>query len=222
MDDVIVALDGQDWDYLINLMGALSPSLCHLKIGFEAYTAFGPRIVEHAHNLGFKVFLDLKFHDIPNTVYGAVKAASEMGVWMLNFHMAGGKEMVLAAKEAANTVTTPPLLIGVTVLTSLDDQALSAAGLPQVSTLSASLCHLADDCKIDGVVCSALEAATIRQAHPSLLTVCPGIRLNIANSQDQKRVATVDFARKNGVNYMVIGRAITQSDNPTQVLETMR
>lgn len=217
MSDIIVALDGQDWSEVTQLINKLHPNQCRVKIGLEAFTAFGERLINYAHERGFQVFLDLKFHDIPNTVYGAVKAAASLGVWMLNVHLSGGAAMLSAAREAANSVSKPPLLIGVSILTSLDDKALAQIGLPSIEAILPKMIIAADAAGLDGVVCSAFEVPTIKSLSPRLLTVTPGIRLTDAN-QDQMRVATPNFARQNGADHLVIGRAITQSENPLEVL----
>lgn len=217
---VIVALDYADLDSVRALIDQLEPSQCRLKVGKELFTHCGPAVVRLIQDQGFEVFLDLKFHDIPNTVAGAVKAAADMGVWMVNVHASGGTRMMTAAKEALVNYSQPPLLIAVTVLTSMDQQDLQQLGvegepLQQVQRLA----QLSHDCGLDGVVCSALETTVLRrQLGDDFLLVTPGIRPANSAQGDQRRSATPRSAMDSGSSYLVIGRPITQQAVPSQAL----
>jgi orotidine-5'-phosphate decarboxylase len=217
---IIVALDHASASQALDLAHRLSPSLCRLKVGKELFTRSGPGLVESLHRLGFEVFLDLKFHDIPNTVAGAVRAAADLGVWMVNVHASGGSRMMAAAVAAISGLSQRPLLIGVTVLTSMSDQDLREVGCSvspgeQVMRLAA----LAADSGLDGVVCSALEASALRRAHGgNFCLVTPGIRLAGDDGADQRRIATPAAALAAGSDYLVIGRPITAAADPLAVL----
>lgn len=221
---VIVALDVNTLDELDALVGQLDPAECRLKVGKELFTLFGPQVVERLHQRGFEVFLDLKFHDIPNTVAAAVRAAAELGVWMVNVHASGGAAMMQAARAAlAPYGDKAPLLIAVTVLTSMNNNDLAGVGIArsaqeQVEMLAA----LAEDCGMDGVVCSAQEAPLLRSARgKAFLLVTPGIRPADSNTDDQQRIATPAEAVSLGSNYLVIGRPITRAENPAASLENI-
>lgn len=220
---IVVALDYSDQKLCIELVNQLDPSLCRLKIGKEMFTLFGPTLVEKVQTLGFDVFLDLKFHDIPNTVNKAVSAAASLGVWMVNVHASGGQRMMIAAREAVEKSTHKPLLIGVTVLTSMDQEDLQGIGLdvgPQAHVQR--LAKLAADSGLDGVVCSAQEACALKSlCGENFVTVTPGIRPAGSQTGDQRRVMTPEMAIQNGSNYLVIGRPITQAENPISVLESI-
>lgn len=218
---LIVALDYSDYAQLKRLLKILSPKLCRLKVGSVMFTRYGPDLITDLVQQGFDVFLDLKFHDIPNTVYAAIAAACELGVWMVNVHAAGGMAMLTAAKEAVNAHNGhKPLLIAVTLLTSLE-----AADLKQVAysdppeKMVMHLAEMALSADFDGLVCSAHEAPMLR-AHlgdkPVLVT--PGIRSEVA-AADQKRVMSPEAALAAGSNFLVMGREITQADNPQATLE---
>jgi len=217
---IIVGLDFNNEAQVMDLVKRLDPNLCKLKIGKELFTSLGPKIVEKLAVSGFDVFLDLKFHDIPNTVYKACIAAANLGVWMLNVHASGGSEMLDAARKAINDSAHKPLLIGVTILTSMDQHNLHQIGITdslnnQIIRL-AKLCHNA---KLDGVVCSAMEAKQIKDATASeFLTITPGIRLTNDKTDDQTRIMTPVAAINNMADYLVIGRPITQAVNPHEVL----
>lgn len=223
---IIVALDFPAPDAALALAKQLDPKLCRLKIGKELFTRAGPAIVEQLQGLGFQIFLDLKFHDIPTTVAKACSAAAELGVWMVNVHAVGGERMLLAAAEALNkSATQRPLLIGVTVLTSMGADELPTVGIDstvdeQVDRLSL----LTEQCGLDGVVCSAREAQRLRaQRHQDFLLVTPGIRLqdNKVISDDQTRIVTPEQALANGSDYLVIGRPITQAESPAEALRSI-
>ena len=218
---VIVALDFDNVEQANQLVEQLEPSACKLKVGKEMFTLFGPEFVKSLINKGFDVFLDLKFHDIPNTVAKACKAAAEMGVWMVNVHASGGAEMMRKAKQAIESSSHPQTkLIAVTVLTSMDQDQLNDV-VPGVTPAEqvAKLAAITADSGLDGVVCSAKEAVMLRKLLPeSFLLVTPGIRPAGADVGDQKRVMTPVDAIEAGVSYLVMGRPITQADDPLATL----
>jgi orotidine-5'-phosphate decarboxylase len=220
---VIVALDYPEAQPAMRLVARLAPDLCRLKIGKELFTRSGPRLVEVLVARGFDVFLDLKFHDIPNTVASACHAAAELGVWMLNVHALGGERMLLAAKEGVARAGRSPLLIAVTVLTSMDASDLAAVGLsgtPLDNVLR--LAYLAQQSGLDGVVCSSQETVALRDRLDSgFILVTPGIRPAGSQADDQRRVMTPVDAVKSGSDYLVIGRPVTRADDPVSVLRTI-
>ena len=217
---VIVALDYADAKSAMALVDRLEPSACKVKVGKELFTAVGPVFVATMAQRGFDIFLDLKFHDIPNTVAQACKAAAQLGVWMINVHALGGRAMMTAAREAIDSVPRKPNLIAVTVLTSMAEPDLHEVGInmsPLVETMK--LAVLAEDCGLDGVVCSAHEAAAIRDRLGNrFLRVTPGIRLPEDSAGDQKRVMTPQIAIESGASYLVIGRSVTRAADPLAVL----
>lgn len=217
---IIVALDFADKQKLINLTDQLDPSLCNLKIGFESFLRYGPNLVEHHVELGFDVFLDLKFHDIPNTVAAACRAAADMGVWMVNVHASGGSEMITAASHALDQSGTATKLLAVTVLTSMDEQGLREAGVQSdTDNQVVRLAKLANNAGADGVVCSAKESRLLRaNMGDDFLLVTPGIRPLQAEVGDQKRVMTPDEAVTAGSDYLVIGRPIIRASDPLEVI----
>jgi orotidine-5'-phosphate decarboxylase len=221
---VIVALDFPAAAPALELAARLSPELCRLKVGKELFTRCGPALVEQLQQRGFEIFLDLKFHDIPNTVAGAVRAAAELGVWMVNVHAGGGRRMMTAAAEALQGFSTPPLLIGVTVLTSLSDADLAELGYAESAHQRVlRLAALARDSGLDGVVCSAMEAPQLRQAHgAAFCLVTPGIRLAGDDAGDQRRVVTPAQAIAGGADYLVIGRSVTGAPDPLAALRRVR
>ncbi|WP_105265272.1 orotidine-5'-phosphate decarboxylase [Pseudoalteromonas sp. T1lg76] len=221
---VLIALDYDDKAKALAFVQQLSPDSCRLKVGKEMFTHFGPEFVKQLVELGFDVFLDLKFHDIPNTVAKAVKAAAELGVWMVNVHASGGVEMMQKAKE----ILVPfgdkaPLLIAVTVLTSMDEMQLKQLGIektPQEQVLY--LAELAKQAGVDGVVCSAQEAQALKQhLGADFKLVTPGIRPAGSDAGDQKRIMTPKQAIESGSDYLVIGRPITQAEDPVAVLKAI-
>tara|TARA_B110000879_G_scaffold198265_1_gene269804 strand:- start:1336 stop:2034 length:699 start_codon:yes stop_codon:yes gene_type:complete len=218
---VIVALDYSLASTALALARGLSPKLCRLKVGKELFTSSGPALVEELQNLGFEVFLDLKFHDIPNTVAGAVRAAAELGVWMVNVHASGGRRMMAAAGEAVAAFSQRPLLIGVTVLTSMSDADLLELGYSETTEDRVlRLADLAAESGLDGVVCSALEASAVRQARGNeFCLVTPGIRMAGDDGADQRRVVAPLDALAMGADYLVIGRSITAAADPLAALE---
>jgi orotidine-5'-phosphate decarboxylase len=220
---VIVALDFPDAGAALAAAGRLDPALCRVKVGKELFVSAGPAIVGQLHERGFEVFLDLKFHDIPNTVAGACRAAARLGVWMLNVHASGGSAMMRAAREAVAAFPRPPLLIGVTVLTSLSDAELGEVGFAgSAADNVARLASLAASSGLDGVVCSAEEAAMLREAlGAGFVTVTPGIRLAGGAKGDQSRVVTPEDAVRLGAHYLVIGRPVTQAADPAATLQSI-
>lgn len=225
---IITALDFDNAKSALNLATQLDPSLSKVKVGKELFTRAGPQLVEELQKQGFDVFLDLKFHDIPNTVAGALKAAASLGVWMVNVHASGGPRMLDAARSAIPVAGSHggTRLIAVTVLTSMDDAELHAVGLQSPAEQQVKkLAQLSIDCGLDGVVCSAQEVSIIRSiASSDFLTVTPGVRLaeNVVQHDDQRRVMTPKEAIKAGSSYLVIGRPITQSSNPLNTLQTIQ
>mgnify|MGYP001818509080 FL=1 len=218
---VIVALDYPASEPALALAEQLSPSLCRLKVGKELYTRCGPGLVEKLQAMGFEVFLDLKFHDIPNTVAGAVRAAGELGVWMVNVHAGGGRRMMEAAMESLQAFQSKPLLIAVTVLTSMTEEDLRELGYRETAAQRVlRLAALTAESGLDGVVCSAMEAEELRRARgEDFCLVTPGIRLAGDSANDQRRVVTPGEAMANGADYLVIGRSVTGADNPLRALE---
>lgn len=220
---IIIALDYPDPAPALELASRLDPSLCRLKVGKELFTRAGPAVVERLTKLGFQVFLDLKFHDIPNTVAAACAAAADLGVWMLNLHAAGGRLMLEAARERLANHARPPLLVAVTILTSLDQADLEEVGLsgtPEENVLR--LARLAQDTGLDGVVCSPREVALLRhELDPRLLLVTPGVRPALSAQDDQRRVMTPAEALGAGASYLVIGRPITGAPDPLRALLTL-
>ena len=213
---VLVALDYPAPAPALALVERLSPRLCRLKVGKELFVRGGPQLVEQLQDRGFEVFLDLKFHDIPNTVASAVSAAAELGVWMVNVHAGGGRRMMEAAAEALQGFDQRPLLIGVTVLTSMSDQDLAELGYSESAGQRVQrLAALSASCGLDGVVCSALEASELRASRGrNFCLVTPGIRLAGDRRHDQSRAASPQEAAANGADLLVIGRSVTAADDP--------
>lgn len=214
---IVVAMDYNNARDCLAMARQLSPEQCRLKVGKELFTAAGPNLVEQLMTMGFQVFLDLKFHDIPNTTANAVKAAAELGVWMVNVHASGGERMLLETRERLETLSGPrPLLIGVTVLTSMDESELRALGVARTPLEQVRhLAQLSQRCGLDGVVCSALEAADLRaRLGDAFCLVTPGIRPVDSPQDDQKRTMTPAEALAAGSDYLVIGRPITRSADP--------
>lgn len=220
---LIVALDFDELDSAMDLVDKLDPATCRVKVGKQLFTRVGPAAVEQLVARKFDVFLDLKFHDIPNTVARAAAAAAELGVWMLNVHAAGGSAMMRAAREALGNAADRPLLTAVTVLTSMGDEDLAEVGY-QGTALDRvlGLAQLASESGLDGVVCSAREALALRRVVPrEFALVTPGIRLAGDESGDQKRVVEPAEAVRCGADFLVIGRSITGADDPQQVVRTV-
>jgi orotidine-5'-phosphate decarboxylase len=221
---IIVALDYPDAKSALALVSRLDPKLCKVKVGQELYTASGPQLIEKINNAGFQLFLDLKYHDIPNTVAAACAAAAALGVWMLNVHALGARAMMSAAREAVAKSAKPPKLIAVTLLTSMGPGEMTDVGLgagPQEAVVR--LARLAQASGLDGVVCSPQEAAALRKACGAGFTlVTPGIRPADAAQDDQQRIATPRQAVAAGADYLVIGRPITRVPDPLAALRSIQ
>jgi len=220
---VIVALDYPRAVDALAMVGKLSPADCRLKIGKELFTAEGPAIVRAVQARGFELFLDLKFHDIPNTVAAAVATAADLGVWMVNVHASGGRRMMTAAAEKLQQGGYRTKLIAVTVLTSMEQGDLAEIGLDIDPVIQVQrLAKLAAESGLDGVVCSAREAKMLRGTMgPDFLLVTPGIRPAHSEMGDQRRIMTPEQAKAAGVSYMVIGRPVTQADDPAAALHAI-
>ena len=221
---IIVALDYADATSALTLASQLDPALCRVKVGKELFTAVGPQLVEELVKRGFGVFLDLKFHDIPNTVAKACEAASKLGVWMLNVHASGGSKMMEAAREGVARSGHSPLLIAVTVLTSMNQAGLEQLGIHiPIEQHVLRLAMLAQQAGLDGVVCSAQEAQALRKSlGNNFCLVTPGIRPADAALDDQSRVVTPTDALALGSTYLVIGRPITKASDPLAALQRIR
>tara|TARA_B100001057_G_C22739117_1_gene907015 strand:- start:313 stop:1011 length:699 start_codon:yes stop_codon:yes gene_type:complete len=217
---IIVALDFDNLKETSPIVKLLDPEIYRLKVGKQLYASEGPKILENLNNQGFDIFLDLKLHDIPNTVYKALKNLLNHKVWMTNIHVLGGEEMIQAAREAREHSKSEALLIGVTILTSLDEKNIKNMGFnTQISELVKILSMTAKQNRIDGVVCSAKEVPEIKEnLGEDFITVTPGIRIQ-QNNNDQSRVATLKEAAKNGSDYIVLGREITSSKNIPKMIK---
>ncbi|EHB7663307.1 TPA: orotidine-5'-phosphate decarboxylase [Escherichia coli] len=221
---VVVALDYNNRDAALAFVDKIDPRDCRLKVGKEMFTLFGPQFVRELQERGFDIFLDLKFHDIPNTAAHAVAAAADLGVWMVNVHASGGARMMAAAREALVPFgKDAPLLIAVTVLTSMESSDLADLGVTlSPADYAERLATLTQKCGLDGVVCSAQEAVRFKQAFgQDFKLVTPGIRPLGSDAGDQRRIMTPEQALAAGVDYMVIGRPVTQSADPAQTLKAI-
>ena len=218
--NIIVALDHATADEAVKVAERLDPQSCRLKVANTLFVNAGSSVVERLHGLGFELFLDLKFHDIPVQAAGACRAAADLGVWMLNVHASGGLDMMRASREALEPFTPRPYLIGVTVLTSLDAHDLSKIGFQaSPSSQVTRLAKLTQEAGLDGIVCSAQELRLVRDLGPSFLKMTPGIRAtSSAGNDDQKRVASAEQALADGASHLVIGRPITESADPAEAL----
>ena len=218
--EIYVAIDTGSVKEAKLLITKLKPNLCGIKIGKELFTLGGPQIVKWVQDLGFKVFLDLKFHDIPNTVQKACYVSAELGVSILNVHALGGIQMMKAAKDGVNSSKSKAKIIAVTMLTSHDQKSLYEIGINQ--TMEDQVLRLAMNAAksdLDGIVCSALDIKNMKQSLPTeFLFVTPGIRLENVKADDQKRISTPKNATESGSNILVIGRPITTSNNPEKKL----
>lgn len=223
-DPVILALDIGDRDRLMELAEGMRGEVRTVKIGLEAFTRYGQEIITAMRKLGFLVFADLKLHDIPNTVRGAVAALAELGAYMLTVHVSGGRKMLEAAMEAAKGAERPPLVLGVTVLTSLEDASLREMGWEvRVEDAVISMAGLGRECGLDGFVCSPRELAAIRGAvGKEPLLVAPGIRLPGTEAHDQVRTATPREALQAGADYLVVGRTVISQPDPREALRSLR
>ena len=220
---LIVALDFPQAEAALQLVASLQPGSCRLKVGKELFVAAGPDLVRQLLDRGFEVFLDLKFHDIPSTVAGACRAAAALGAWMLTVHVCGGRAMLEAAREAVAASSSPPLLVGVTVLTSLDRESLAELGLGgEPTTWVQRWSALAVETGLDGIVCSPNEVAMVRAWHGSrLLRITPGIRPQGTADGDQKRIATPGEALAAGADYLVVGRPVIRAADPAGVIRAI-
>lgn len=221
---IIVALDYPSAQPALDMVARLDPKLCRVKVGKELFSAAGPALVETLVARGFGVFLDLKYHDIPNTVASACKAAARLGVWMIDVHASGGRAMMQAAREAIAGASVRPKLIAITVLTSLGPEDLADIGMQgKPHEVVLRLARLAAAAGMDGVVCSAQEAQLLRAAcSAGFNLVTPGIRLAEATQDDQKRVMSPRAAIDAGATYLVIGRPITQAADPVATLQRIQ
>tara|TARA_B100002052_G_C15830643_1_gene575171 strand:- start:244 stop:918 length:675 start_codon:yes stop_codon:yes gene_type:complete len=219
MSEIIIALD-LNRKKALEIAKELDPTLCKVKVGSELFTSSGPEIIEELKKLGFDIFLDLKFHDIPNTVASAVKVACNLGIWMTNVHASGGKQMMMSAVQALNK-DIRPILIGVTVLTSIGKIEAKNININTIEDHALSLAVLAKDSGLDGVVCSPKEVKKIKEiCGKDFIAVTPGIRLG--NSEDdQNRVSSPKEAIQNGSDFLVIGRPITKSNQPLKTLDSI-
>lgn len=217
---LIIALDYSTAGPAFALADRLEPKLCRLKVGKELFTAAGPALVEKLMERGYGIFLDLKFHDIPNTAAQACKVAASLGVWMINVHALGGRKMLAAVRDAIDSSVHQPKLIAVTMLTSMAQEDLADIGITATpAEMVLRLATLARDSGLDGVVCSALEAPMLRrQFGDEFCLVTPGIRQALDSHDDQSRVMTPQAALQAGSSYLVIGRPITQAKDPLQAL----
>ncbi|MHB1098416.1 MAG: orotidine-5'-phosphate decarboxylase [Burkholderiales bacterium] len=218
---LIIALDFPEADQAIRFSNKLDPALCRVKVGKELFTQAGPKLVETLMKNGFEVFLDLKFHDIPNTVAAACKAAANLGVWMVNVHAMGGSAMMKAAREAIDGSSCK--LIAVTLLTSMGPEDLKEIGLMgEPADIVDRLATLAKSCNLDGVVCSAMEAAMLRTKFgKDFCLVTPGIRPAGSSQDDQKRIMTPKEAIASGSDYLVMGRPIREAPDPSRALQAI-
>jgi len=220
---VIVALDFDSGKKTLALTDQLDPDMCRLKVGKELFTRTGPQLVKHLVDKGFDVFLDLKFHDIPNTVAKACQSAADLGVWMVNVHAQGGPTMMEKARAAVADHKNRPMLVAVTILTSLTDKDLKAVGLHGNAEENVlRLAKLTEQCGLDGIVCSPWEVLSLRnEVGENFKLVTPGIRPTGSSKDDQARVMTPKSALNAGSDYIVIGRPITQARNPKAALQAI-
>ena len=216
---IIIPLD-LDHSSAINIAKKLNPDLCRLKVGSQLFTSSGPKIISELNDLKFDIFLDLKFYDIPNTVYQSVKSALDLGVWMVNVHASGGAKMLESAKKAIESVNSSTILIAVTILTSFSKENMANLGISDLDKHILNLGKLAYDCGLDGVVCASTDTQSIKKNFgKNFLAVTPGIRPAWSSLDDQRRVSTPAEALRNGSDFLVIGRPITGSKDPIKALE---
>ena len=216
---IIIPLD-LDHSSAINIAKKLNPDLCRLKVGSQLFTSSGPKIISELNDLKFDIFLDLKFYDIPNTVYESVKSAVDLGVWMVNVHASGGAKMLESAKKAIESANSSTILIAVTVLTSFSKENIENLGISDLDKHILNLGKLAYDCGLDGVVCASTDTQSIKKNFgKNFLAVTPGIRPAWSGLDDQSRVSTPVEALRNGSDFLVIGRPITGSKDPIKALE---
>lgn len=221
---ILIAIDYNNINKALKFIDSIDPSTCRLKIGKEMFTLFGPSLVRRLQSRGFEIFLDLKYHDIPNTTARAVSAAAELGVWMVNVHASGGYNMLTSARKALLSYgKDAPLLVAVTMLTSLSYSDLSSIGVyDSESKYVTKLALLTNECGLDGVICSVKEIFNLKQIiKTNFIFVTPGIRLINDKKHDQQRIATPYQAQNAGANYIVIGRSITESINPANTIQNI-
>lgn len=220
---IIVALDFPDVDVALAFASQVAPSQCRLKVGMELFLSGGPDVVAILVARGFEVFLDLKYHDIPSTVANACVQAAKLGVWMVNVHALGGMKMMQAAREAIDRQSHRPLLTGVTILTSHEDDDMAELGLERgMASQVERLANLAQSAGLDGVICSPMEAKLLRQQFTKkFLLVTPGVRPSGTEANDQRRTRSPTEAVADGADYLVIGRPITRAANPLSVIESI-
>ena len=216
---IIIPLD-LDHSSAINIAKKLNPDLCRLKVGSQLFTSSGPKIISELNDLKFDIFLDLKFYDIPNTVYESVKSAVDLGVWMVNVHASGGAKMLESAKKAIESANSSTILIAVTILTSFSKENMANLGISDLDKHILNLGKLAYDCGLNGVVCASTDTQSIKKNFgKNFLAVTPGIRPAWSSLDDQSRVSTPAEALRNGSDFLVIGRPITGSKDPIKALE---
>ena len=216
---IIVPLD-LDHSSAMHIAKKLNPDLCRLKVGSQLFTSSGPKIISELNDLKFDIFLDLKFYDIPNTVYESVKSAVDLGVWMVNVHASGGAKMLESAKKAIESANSSTILIAVTILTSFSKENMANLGISDLDKHILNLGKLAYDCGLDGVVCASTDTQSIKKNFgKNFLAVTPGIRPAWSSLDDQRRVSTPAEALRNGSDFLVIGRPITGSKDPVKALE---
>ncbi len=220
ISSIIVALDFNNKNDALLMAKKLDPSLCNLKVGLELFLSCGPSIIDELHNIGYKIFLDLKFHDIANTVVKSCMFASKLGVWMTNIHASAGKKTILSAAKELSSTNKKMILLGVTILTSLDDSDLVELGYKfNIENQILKMSDLCFESGLNGIVCSANEAKFVKSKfEKNFICVCPGIRMLDDNKNDQKRVSTPSIAKSNGADYIVVGRSITTNPNPLDSL----
>ena len=221
---IIVALDCSNKNDAISLANKLHPSFCNLKVGLQLFVSCGPSIIQELHKLGYKVFLDLKFHDITNTVVKSCLAAAELGVWMINIHSSGGSKMMHQVMKEIKDNNYKTLVLGVTMLTSIDENEMKEIGyINNMEQQVHNMAEMSYKANLNGIVCSAQEAKLVKSRFPNnFLCVCPGIRSAGDNTNDQKRIMTPQMAFENGADYIVVGRPITESDDPWDALERIK
>jgi len=221
MPKIIIALDFCNKKSAMKLVNLLNPSIYYLKVGKEMFTILGYKFIKELHKLGFNIFLDLKFHDIPNTVFNATKAAADLGIWMLSVHAAGGKKMLISAKKALKSFKKAPLLIAVTALTSLKEEELKEIGIEvSLTEYILKLSKLSNECGLDGIVCPGKEAKKIKFLFGNKYKIItPGIRISEDLLYDQNNIITPKEAKEYKIDYIVIGRSITMSKNPIKKLD---
>ena len=221
---IFVALDCSNEMHAHQTINKLNSEFCGIKVGKELFTAVGPKIIDYIHDKGFKVFLDLKYHDIPNTVKNACKNAADLGVYMLNVHAMGGSEMMVSAKEGVDQSQNKPILIGVPILTSHNQESLKIIGYDKpIGHYIKNLALNVADCGLDGIVCSANDLDILKPILPeNFHLVTPGIRLNNTKKYDQQRVSSPEDAKKLGSTMLIIGRPITEDPNPLEVLKKIQ